>query len=215
MSQIMRIINLIRRSIFAGIAISMGCVAYLIVGGLEGAVLFAFGLLMVTHYTIPLYTGRVGFMNTLNGELFMTPFFLNEVVDMAMIVIGNLIGCFLTALAITYSGLNLSETVSNIYFDYTFMPSLAFFIRSIFCGIIMTVAVRFASKKEFLPLLFGVPLFIMCGFVHSIAYSFYMMYQSMFMADGFTTMMAFKIFLAVIGNGIGCNLYRLFYVDKG
>ena len=37
----------------------------------------------------------------------------------------------------------------------------------------MTTVVKFARQKKFIPLLIGVPLFILSGFWHSIADAFY------------------------------------------
>jgi len=45
-------IAILRSAIIAGICISIGCVVNLRVGGVAGAVLFAFGLLAVVHYKI-------------------------------------------------------------------------------------------------------------------------------------------------------------------
>ena len=44
-------------AILAGICISIGCVVNLRVGGVAGAVLFAFGLTTVVYYGLKLYTG--------------------------------------------------------------------------------------------------------------------------------------------------------------
>ena len=53
-------IAILRSAIIAGICISIGCVVNLRVGGVAGAVLFAFGLLAVVHYKLKLYTGTAG-----------------------------------------------------------------------------------------------------------------------------------------------------------
>jgi len=47
-------IAILRSAIIAGICISIGCVVNLRVGGVAGAVLFAFGLLAVVHYKLNL-----------------------------------------------------------------------------------------------------------------------------------------------------------------
>ena len=49
-------------AILAGICISIGCVVNLRVGGVAGAVLFAFGLTTVVYYGMKLYTGTAGFI---------------------------------------------------------------------------------------------------------------------------------------------------------
>ena len=77
--------NIFFLAIFAGILISLGGMAYLKVGGLSGALLFAFGLASVVNYKLPLFTGRACFVElNANGltELFVT-------------WLGNLVGCVL------------------------------------------------------------------------------------------------------------------------
>ena len=54
--------NIFPPAILAGICISIGCVVNLRVGGVAGAVLFAFGLTTVVYYGLKLYTGTAGFI---------------------------------------------------------------------------------------------------------------------------------------------------------
>ena len=68
----------------------------------------------------------------------------------------------------------------------------------------MTTVVKFARQKKFIPLLLGVPLFILAGFWHSIADAFYY-----FVALNFTPRFLFIYLLCVLGNFIGCNLFNL------
>ena len=55
--------DIFRSAIFAGICISVGGIVNLTVGGIAGAVLFAFGLLTVVSYSLKLYTGTAGFIS--------------------------------------------------------------------------------------------------------------------------------------------------------
>ena len=57
--------DLFIRSILAGICISLGGAIFMKLGGIIGAIMFAFGLLSVVHFKLPLYTGTAGFI-TLN-----------------------------------------------------------------------------------------------------------------------------------------------------
>ena len=47
-------------SILAGIFISLGCIVYLSIGSIAGALLFAVGLCAVLHFKAELFTGKVG-----------------------------------------------------------------------------------------------------------------------------------------------------------
>ena len=82
-------------------------------------------------------------------------------------------------------------------------------LLAIGCGFIMTTTVAFARKGNVLPLLFGVPLFIVCGFPHCMADAFMYLTSPL----SFLTENVWQIFpmyvCIVIGNFIGCNLYRI------
>jgi formate/nitrite transporter FocA (FNT family) len=77
------------------------------------------------------------------------------------------------------------------------------------CGFIMTTAVQFAKQKQYLPLLFGVPLFIVCGFTHCVADAFYYLCVPLdfWMANALDILTVY--ICIVLGNLIGCNLYRI------
>jgi formate/nitrite transporter FocA (FNT family) len=68
----------------------------------------------------------------------------------------------------------------------------------------MTTAVQFGREGKFLPLLFGVPVFILCGFAHSVADAFYFLaVPELYSID------LLMVYIAeVLGNFVGCNLYR-------
>lgn len=192
--------NLIMRktiidSILAGICISLGGVAFLKVGGIIGATLFSFGLITVVCYKMKLYTGVSGFVET-----------RRDWIELPVIITGNIVGCALVALAIKTTTPELVDSAHKIVegrLDKGFWNVL---LLAVFCGFIMTTVVNFARQKMWLPLLFGIPLFIMCGFVHSIADAFY---YTLALNLGEWNGQAIVVYLAsIIGNFIGCNLYR-------
>jgi formate/nitrite transporter FocA (FNT family) len=73
----------------------------------------------------------------------------------------------------------------------------------------MTTAVTFARKNQYMPLLFAVPLFIVCGFPHCVADAFYYLCVPLdfFLSDPFGILGLYVCI--VLGNLIGCNLYRI------
>ena len=190
-----------RKAILAGLAIGLGGYVFLTLGGIAGAVLFSFGLLTVVHYSLALYTGKAGYFDSWKsvGVLF------------AVILTGNVIGCFLTSL-VAWPPLCGSDAVQlaaqSIVEKRLASGHLANFVMAIPCGFIMTTAVEFGRKDKFLPLLLGVPLFIMCGFRHSIADAFYYLSACVFSFE-----LLIIWILIVIGNFIGCNLYRFFLLN--
>ena len=182
-------------AILAGICISIGCVVNLRVGGVAGAVLFAFGLTTVVYYGLKLYTGTAGFIRR-QGDWSM----------LLMVLIGNIIGCLLTAWLIAYAQPDCIEPASKILAGRLTKGPLACFLLAIGCGFIMTTAVEFARKGKMLPLVFGVPVFILCGFAHSIADAFYFLVSP---AEQLLQTEVLTVYLSeVLGNFVGCNLYR-------
>jgi formate/nitrite transporter FocA (FNT family) len=188
-------LSILRSAILAGLCISIGCVVNLRVGGIGGAVLFAFGLLAVVHYKLKLYTGTAGFIRA-KGDWSMLLF----------VLLGNIIGCGLTALAVTYAQPDILPPDLAIVQSRLAKGPFACFLLAIGCGFIMTTAVQFGREGKFLPLLFGVPVFILCGFAHSIADAFYFLVSP---ADQLLQPMVLMVYVCeVLGNFVGCNLYR-------
>lgn len=189
-------LNLFKGSVLAGICISIGCVVNLRVGGVAGPVLFAFGLLACVHFKLPLYTGTAGFVMS-----------RRDLVNLAIILFGNLTGCLLMAVGIDYSlPDSIPEAAAAITEKRALLAPMQTLILAILCGFIMTVAVKFGREGKFLPLLFGVPVFILCGFIHSIADAFYILATPAHLLTG---AVAINYIFAVLGNLIGCNLYRI------
>ena len=194
--------DLIRKAIFAGIAISFGCLAFLTMGNLIGPVLFTFGLITVIHYKLSLYTGSVGFLELIgfNKEI------LANWKTILLIILGNIVGCLIVAIIARYGNFTYDLNVDTIVTSRLSQPILAVITRGIGCGLIMSVAVQFARENRFLPLLFGVPLFIYCGFYHSIADSFYYLYSSL----PISLHMIWTLFMTYVGNYLGCSVYKVF-----
>lgn len=180
----------------AGICIGIAGFGYLAEKSIIGAVLFAFGLLTVVHYKLKLYTGTAGFI--VKGE----------VATLFLILLGNLVGCLIVSLIARCSPMPLQETAQKVLEGRLATGPLKGGILAIGCGFIMTTAVTFARKDKNLPLLFGVPLFIMCGFPHCVADAFYYMAVPVsFFGEHWLDVLVFYVSI-VAGNFVGCNLYR-------
>lgn len=190
-------IAILHSSVLAGVCIGIAGFGYLASKDIIGAVLFAFGLLTVVHYALKLYTGTAGFI--VKGELGQLFF----------ILFGNLIGCLMVAMMVRCSPMPLQETAQAILEGRLNMGPLRGGILAIGCGFIMTTAVTFARKGQNLPLLFGVPLFITCGFPHCVADAFYYMCVPVdYLTSHALDVLTFYVSI-VAGNFVGCNLYRL------
>lgn len=193
MKQLLR--NTFPLAVLAGLCIAIGGTVYLRVGGVAGAVLFAFGLTTVVYYGLKLYTGTAGFIRR-HGDWTM----------LAVVLAGNIVGCLLSALAIRYAHPDLSDVAGAIVESRLLKGPWACFLLAVGCGFIMTTAVEFGRQGKMLPLLLGVPAFILCGFAHSIADAFY------FLAAPWDVVLQWPVLAVyvceVVGNFVGCNLYR-------
>ncbi len=200
--------KLFRSSIFAGIAIGTAGFGYLAsglqaeaYGSLVGAVLFSFGLLTVIGYKLKLYTGTAGFIAK------------NEVGQLCMVLLGNIVGCLAIALIARCSPLDMTGSAQTLLQNRLSAGPLKCGILAIGCGFIMTTSVEFGRKKHYLPLVFGVPLFIVCGFPHCVADAFYYLCAPLAFWKANLLQILILYISIVIGNAVGCNLYRI-VLDK-
>jgi len=188
----------ILKKIFAGFLIAIGAYAFLKVGAVIGAILFAFGIICVVKLQTPLYTGIAG-----TEEKFLTKMevlFYN--------IIGAIIGVWI--MRFTFDAEVLSN-VSTIIFNKVSSPWYVSLSKAIMCGAIVDISVFLAKRdNSVIPLIIGIPTFVLCGFNHSIADAFYLgMYDNLILNLGWMKPLLYYI-IVVIGNYIGCNIRRIF-----
>lgn len=202
------IFNLIRKSVFAGMFIGIAGWGYL-VNPVLGMFLFCVGLIGVIKYKLFLFTGSAGFI-----------YEWKDVLLVIVCLFGNLIGCAAIALLAQLSPFELCNASTLIVESRLHTGWLNCGLLSIGCGILMSFAVKFAKFAEvevhehfsnWLPLLFAVPAFILCGFPHCVADAFY---NLVYVFGTNTSVIPFKEILVyyssiVIGNFIGCNCFRI------
>lgn len=190
------IVDVLRSSVLAGVCIGIAGLGYLVTRDIVGSVLFAFGLLTVVGYKLKLYTGTAGFIQK------------GEVGKLLLILLGNIFGCLLVSLMARVSPLEVQESAQSVLEGRLAIGPLRGGVLAIGCGFIMTTAVTFARQGNNLPLLFGVPLFIVCGFPHCVADVFYYLTVPFsFWGEHLGEILLFYVSI-VIGNFIGCNFYR-------
>lgn len=179
----------------SGMLIALGAYAYLSIEGIIGAVLFAFGIISIIKLGIPLYTGIAG-----TSEKF------RKKMD---VLIVNIWGAYFMTLLLYISAPDAlvlkSQEILNNKLDTSVFAT---FINAIMCGVIVDISV-FLSKKDnsALPLLIGIPLFIISGFNHSIADVTYITFG--FTPDTDFLQIIIYYLIVVFGNYIGCNLRRV------
>lgn len=200
--------RLIRSSILAGMAIGCGGYGFLAsgiqseaYGQLFGAILFSFGLITVVAYKLALYTGTAGFIRK------------NEVGNLFVILGGNIIGCIVMGLLSRLSPLDMQNAAQNVLSLRLERGPLRCGLLGIPCGFMMTTAVTFARKQHYIPLLLAVPLFIVCGFTHCIADAFYYSCVPFEFIKDHALQTLFVYISIVLGNLVGCNLYRIVLPD--
>ena len=163
---------------------------------LAGCVIFAFALIAVVNYKLALYTGTAGFIKK------------NEFGYLGLVLLGNIIGCATMGVFTRLSPMLLQETAQALLQSRLDLGLVNGGLLAIGCGFIMTTAVTFARKGNNLPMLFGVPLFIVCGFPHCIADAYF--YSCAPLEYWYTNLGSILPFYGVIvvGNFVGCNFYR-------
>lgn len=182
-----------RRSLFAGLLIGLGACGFLALGGIPGAVIFAFGLIGVVLSGVPLYTGRAGVMP------------LKDTGGLVMIWLFNVLGCVLLGLLMMSLGGEPVERAQTVVAGRLAQGPWRSFLRAVGCGLIIDIAVwMYRSTKNILPVLFGVPLFILCGFYHSIADVVYIVAAGSWSVD-----LLWYYPIIVLGNYAGCNVRRV------
>ena len=184
-------VNMIRQSLFAGLLIGLGAMGFLALGGIPGAVIFAFGLIGVVLVGVPLYTGRAGCMN--------------DIPALVQIWFFNIVACAVLGLMVAELGGESAERAASAVASRLAQGPVRAFIRAIGCGMIIDIAVwLYKETKNMLPVIFGIPLFIVCGFYHSVADVVYLVG-----AWSWDNNILWYYPIIVLGNYVGCNVRRV------
>ena len=203
--------NIFSSSVLSGIAVAIAGWGYLACCSKElevfGAVMFSFGLLTVVNYKLKLYTGTAGFVPLRHED--GSSRWLKAIGELLFILFGNIVGCLLVSLLARLSPIELGEQAQKILEARLNVGPLYAGLLAIGCGFIMTTVVTFAREGKPLTLLFGVPLFIVCGFTHCVADAFYYLCVpvAFWKANALHILAVYACI--VLGNLIGCNLYRI------
>ena len=180
-----------RLSLFAGLLIGLGAYGFLALGGIPGAVIFTFGLVCVVLSGSLLYTGKAGVMT--------------DIPALVRIWLFNVVGCILIGLLVLSIGGVPAERAQEVVSGRLVQGPWRSFLRAVGCGLIIDIAVwLYRSTKSIVPILFGVPLFILCGFYHSIADVVYLV-----AALKWNPAILWYYPIIVIGNYVGCNVRRV------
>ncbi|MCM1369041.1 MAG: formate/nitrite transporter family protein [Candidatus Amulumruptor caecigallinarius] len=192
------------KGILAGVSISIGGTIFLKVGGIAGTILFSIGLIAVVSLGLNLFTGKSQFVW---GMPRVKQTDVNTYGWLLGILALNFCGCML--MAVLMGSAEIREAATTIIDKRLLSPFWKNGLLAIGCGYLMTLAVQGASRKNWLPLLFGVPAFICCGFPHCVADAYYMCCLPKEYILGHIGELTSFYAAIVIGNFLGCNAYRL------
>lgn len=174
--------ELVRKSIAASVLIGLGNYILLKMGEPLGPVLFAFGLLGVCVLGLNLFTGKCGFL--IEDKI--------HPLDLILILAVNLLAGYLLGIFFSICDGGIVEAAASKVAGWE--VSWAFLGKSVLCGVIMYLAVAIYRKGSKLGVLFGVPLFIFCGFQHCIANVITL---------GVAHAWDWSLLLAIVGNFVG------------
>ena len=159
-------------AILAGMGIGMGGIIFLTQSNpVVGSFLFSVGLFTVLVFQLQLYTGKIGYL------VFEKPSYF---IELGITWVGNFMGAFLAAWMITQTrvyGLIIQKAESIVAIKLNDTLS-SIFILSIFCGLLMYIAVgtyksNAPDSLKFPAVFLPVMVFILSSFEHVIANMFY------------------------------------------
>lgn len=207
MGRIKKYFSILIKAILAGICIGIGAVIYLSCADkVMGAFLFGIGLFTIIFFELYLYTGKVGYLiNSSPNYLWL----------LLYTWIGNFIGTFITGSLINFTriGDKLNQSVLALCEVKLSDNLLSIFILSIFCGLLMFIAVE--GKKRitnpvgqiaivFLPVM----VFILSGFEHCIANMAYFT-----IANQLNLQSLVYLTIMTLGNSVGGMLIPLLELE--
>ena len=157
MKRFWHLVDVMRLAAGASLLIGLGDFALLKLGEPIGPVLFSLGLLGVCVMGLNLFTGKCGFL--IEDKI--------SVLDLVIILVVNLLFGYAIGVIFALMDESIMPAASAKVASWGF--TWGYFLKSVMCGAIMFIAVELYRRGTKLGILIGVPLFIFCGFQHSIA----------------------------------------------
>lgn len=190
----------LRKGILAGIAIGLGGMVFLSSPTkIVGSILFSVGLFIILNFKLNLFTGKLCYVLEKKNYT-----------EVLITLLGNLIGTFVFAsLMIVAKGGELQEVAAAMCEAKLLVPWWKVPILGFFCNVLIYIAVQGFNTFEtpiskFFAIIFGVVVFIMCGFEHSIADMFYFFYAQIYSWQ--SLLFIFLVVLGNLGGGIASHL---------
>ena len=187
--------NAFLNSLLAGVFISIGGTVFisLAVSGnkLAGSVFFAVALLSICMLGLFLFTGKVGYI--------VNDYSRTAILSLLCGLGGNFIGATLGGVLVSYALPNVHAFAVAMCQGKLDLNLGGVFFLAFMCGILMYTAVHiYKLHKSIAGIVFCVPVFILCGFEHSIADMFYFA-----VARAFSFEYLLFIVVVILGNALG------------
>jgi len=177
------------KSFVAGLLIGLGVIINVQTDPpVLGALLFSFGLLTIIHLKLPLYTGRIGF---LQGNL-------------PLILLFNFLGIGYVLIMYCISNMDFLIIFFDAAQDKFSKSFMEMFIGGFFCGMLIHFAVK--CKVSYLTVM-AVVIFILIGAEHCVADFPYLLIT-------FSLENVIKLGLVVLGNSIGALIIEGLISDE-
>lgn len=194
------------KGIYAGFLIGIGAISYLAIENkIVGSFIFSLGLLTICIMGFNLYTGKIGYV--INEKLSYLKVLL-------MTILGNFIGTNIVGFLIRNTRFTKYIEVAQKLTETKLNDKiLSIFILSIFCGVLMYIAVDSFKKStdvysKYIPIHLCVMCFILCGFEHCVANMTYFA-----VAGNYSLKMFLYLLVMILGNSFGSIMFA--YFKKG
>lgn len=199
MKKIYSIIDILKKSIAAGMLIGISSILYLLIPDkIIGALLFSTALLIICTFQMNLFTGKIGYIHT-----------FYSIPEMLLIYFGNLIGSSIVSLTMRFANSTLNEKATILMQEKVANPLWASLFLGFFCGCLMYFAVEsYKLSKSALGIILCVSAFILCGFEHCIADINYCLMAVSGVRQALYEYMPF-ILTVTIGNTFGAMFARV------
>lgn len=177
-------------AIMAGIAISFGCIGLAFIksdspmfsslSGILGGFIFSFGLFCVFRLGLELFTTNC----LMSASMFDGKISKMDLLDILWTtLLGNSIGCLFMWLIFYVSGFSYIDTLQAIANAKTDIPLYYMFIRGVLCNMVLCYAGLIqigdnSTVAKFVTAVIAVILFVACGFEHSIADIFILLFNT-------------------------------------
>ena len=193
--------DVFKKAMLAGFCISIGAAIYLsCTSKIVGAVMFAVGLFAICVFGLNLFTGKIGYVIATRNRP-----------GCLLIWLGNFAGCLVGSVMLRLAKPSLAKIAAGLVEAKLQQVWYETAILGIFCGVLMYIAVENykTNSGDFarcLGIFICVPVFILCGFEHSIADMVYFMLGVNTLAEAGRGLLF--LLIVSVANGVGAVAFH-------